>query len=147
MSGAQKTDFYVAGYCTTPLCRNPKCQILGIQINYLIKTIITPPNFNSSSLKLPWKRNPKLGFSPLPGGKKPIFFRWSERQDVTYTVLATNEFNSARKRMSVLVKKGDRFGLFFFRDWLLGHESGCSKIILVTSTRTTKGSEYPGWWS
>ncbi len=30
----------------------------------------------------------------------------SEREDVTYTVLATNAFNSARKRMSVLVKKG-----------------------------------------
>jgi hypothetical protein len=29
-----------------------------------------------------------------------------DSQDSTYTVLATNAFNSARKRMSVLVKKG-----------------------------------------
>ncbi|CAK9102793.1 Phospholipid-transporting ATPase IB (ATPase class I type 8A member 2) (P4-ATPase flippase complex alpha subunit ATP8A2), partial [Durusdinium trenchii] len=30
-------------------------------------------------------------------------------QDVTYSLLATNEFNSARKRMSVLVKKGAEY--------------------------------------
>eukprot|EP00435_Cladocopium_sp_Y103_P020236 s1351_g4.t3 len=30
-------------------------------------------------------------------------------QDSTYTVLATNEFNSARKRMSVLVKRGSEY--------------------------------------
>lgn len=33
-------------------------------------------------------------------------------QDVTYTLLATNEFNSARKRMSVLVRKGTEHLLF-----------------------------------
>jgi len=50
---------------------------------------------------------PSSGGSPFPGEKNQFFFGEFSQQDVTYTVLATNEFNSARKRMSVLVKKGD----------------------------------------
>lgn len=107
MSGAQNNDFYVAGYCTTPLYKNPKCQMRGNpdeppEKNY----IIAPSNFNHRA----WSchdRNPKFGGISFSRGKNPFFFGEFSQQDVTYTVLATNEFNSARKRMSVLVKKGD----------------------------------------
>jgi len=45
-------------------------------------------------------------FKSRKGADVTVSVRTERVQDVTYTVLATNEFNSARKRMSVLVKKG-----------------------------------------